>query len=66
MARLQRDMASDEVSVTLAEDVKLASALGFSGTPSYVVGDEAVFGAVGVAALKARISQVRAQTSPLR
>jgi protein-disulfide isomerase len=60
LARLEKDMASDEVGQTLAEDMKLASALGFSGTPSYVVGDEVVTGAVGVAALKDRIRRVRA------
>ena len=60
LARLEKDMASDEVAQTLAEDMKLASALGFSGTPSYVVGDEMVTGAVGVAALKDRIRRVRA------
>ena len=60
VTQLQRDMASDEVSATLAETMRLATALGFSGTPSYVVGDEVVIGAVGVAALKERIRKVRA------
>lgn len=34
MSRLERDMTSDEVNTTLSEDVKLASALGISGTPA--------------------------------
>ena len=42
-------MKTDEVGQTLAEDMRLASALGFAGTPSYVVGAEAVQGAIGVA-----------------
>jgi hypothetical protein len=33
MARLEQDMASAEVNVTLSEDAKLASALGMKGTP---------------------------------
>jgi len=66
LMQLQRDMTSDEVNATLAEDTRLASALGFSGTPSYVVGDEAVIGAIGVAALKERISKVRATESSSR
>jgi len=66
LARLERDMASDEVSATLAEDMRLASALGFSGTPSYVVGGETVVGAVGVAELKDRIRKVRATESSSR
>ncbi|HKN29690.1 MAG TPA: DsbA family protein [Roseiarcus sp.] len=60
MERLQRDMTSDEVGATIAEDMKLASALGFSGTPSYVIGQEVVMGAVGAAALKERIAKARA------
>jgi len=64
MAQLERDMASDEVSATLAEDMKLASALGFSGTPSYVIGREVVMGAVGIAALKERIKSARGTEGP--
>jgi protein-disulfide isomerase len=63
MARLQQDMASDEVSVTLAEDMKLAGALGISGTPGYVVGKKVVIGAVGLASLKDQIDSARAQAA---
>ena len=59
MARLERDAASDEVSATLSEDVKLASAMGINGTPGYVVGDKVVLGAVGITALKERIEATR-------
>jgi protein-disulfide isomerase len=63
LMQLERDMASGEVNETLAENMRLASALGFSGTPSYVVGNEAVVGAVGVASLRERISRIRATES---
>jgi protein-disulfide isomerase len=43
--------------------MKLASALGFTGTPSYVVGREVVLGAVGLAGLKERIKRARAAAS---
>ena len=59
MARLEKDMTSDEVAATIAENMKLASALGFSGTPSYVIGKGVILGAVGVEALKARIKLAR-------
>jgi protein-disulfide isomerase len=59
MARLEKDMASDEVKTTIAEDMKLADALGVSGTPSYVVGDEVVVGAVGLDELKEKIKAER-------
>jgi protein-disulfide isomerase len=59
MTRLESDAASDEVSVTLGEDSKLAAALGIRGTPGYVVGDNAVIGAVGLVALRERINAAR-------
>ena len=46
--------------MTLSEDMKLAGALGFAGTPSYVVGEDVVLGAVGLAGLKDRIEKARA------
>jgi len=55
MARLQKDMDSDEVKATIDEDMKLADALGVNGTPSYVVGDEVIVGAVGLDALKDKL-----------
>jgi protein-disulfide isomerase len=55
MARIEKDMDSDEVKATINEDMKLADALGVNGTPSYVVNDEVVVGAVGIDELKTRI-----------
>ena len=59
MARLEQDAASDEVSATLGEDARLASAIGINGTPGYVLGDKVVLGAVGITALKERIEATR-------
>jgi protein-disulfide isomerase len=59
MTKLEADMAAPSVKTALAENIKLGDALGVSGTPSYVVGDEVVGGAVGYDALKARIDAVR-------
>jgi len=59
MARLQKDMASDEAKQTIDENLKLADALGVSGTPSYVVGTQLVVGAVGLDALKDKINDAR-------
>ncbi len=55
MTRLEKDMDSDEVKTTIDENMKLADALGVSGTPTYVVGDEVVVGAVGLDELKKKI-----------
>jgi len=59
MARIEKDMSSDEVKKTIDENMKLADALGVNGTPSYVVGDEVVVGAVGLDALKEKIAAER-------
>jgi protein-disulfide isomerase len=56
MARIEKDMNSDEVKTTIDENMKLADALGVSGTPSYVVGSELVVGAVGLDALKEKLA----------
>jgi protein-disulfide isomerase len=47
------------VKATLEESLKLAEPLGLNGTPSYVIGDEVVIGAVGLAGLKEKINTAR-------
>src|SRR3954462_10929945 len=59
MAKLENDLASSEVRVTLEENMKLAESLGMNGTPSYVIGKQVVIGAVGVDSLKEKISTAR-------
>ena len=61
MARLEKDLASREIDETLQESVALARALGISGTPGYVLGEAIIAGAIGAAALKAKIAAVRSQ-----
>jgi len=59
MARLEKDLTSAEVKVTLQENFKVAEALGLNGTPSYVIGDNVVVGAVGLEALKEKVNTSR-------
>jgi len=59
MARLDKDMASDEVKVSLEESLKLAETLGLNGTPSYIVGSDVVVGAVGLDALRSKVALAR-------
>lgn len=59
VARIERDMAGDEVKATLEESMKLAEKLGLNGTPSYVIGKQVVVGAVGFDALKEKINTAR-------
>lgn len=58
-SEIEKEAASAEVNDVLQQNMRLASALGINGTPGYVVGDSVIPGAVGTAALKARISAVK-------
>jgi protein-disulfide isomerase len=59
MTKLATDMESDEVKATIQESFKLAEALGMNGTPSYVIGDNVVVGAVGLDALREKVNTSR-------
>jgi protein-disulfide isomerase len=59
VSRLEKDMASDEVKATLEENMKVAEALGLNGTPSYVIGQDVVVGAVGLPTLKEKVAAAR-------
>ena len=59
MKRIDVDMASDEVKVSLDESLKLAETLGLNGTPSYIIGTDVVVGAVGLEALRTKVSTAR-------
>lgn len=59
MARLEKELNGPEVRATLEESFKLAEALGLNGTPSYVINNDVVIGAVGLAPLREKINQAR-------
>ena len=59
MARIERDLKSPEINATLEESGELSEKLAISGTPTYVIANEVVPGAVGYAALKGKIDAVR-------
>jgi len=59
VARIERDIAGDEVKASLEEAFKLAERLGLNGTPSYVIGENVVIGAVGLAALREKVNVAR-------
>ena len=65
IARIEKDMKSEEVTTAINENMKLAEALGINGTPSYVIGRGAngdlVVGAVGLEALNRKIDSSRTQ-----
>ena len=59
VGRLVNDMKAPEVQDTIARTYALAQALGITGTPSFVIGDSLVRGAVSGAELKRRIAEAR-------
>jgi protein-disulfide isomerase len=59
MKRIDADLASDEVKFSIEESLKLAETLGLNGTPSYIVGTDVVVGAVGLDALRVKVSTAR-------
>jgi protein-disulfide isomerase len=58
MDRLAKDMESPDVKSGLEEVMKLADSLQINGTPSFVVGQDVVVGAVGYDQLKGKIDSV--------
>lgn len=59
MERLERDMASSEVTKSIDESMRLGKALAINGTPSYVVGDRVIVGARGQQVLKDDVAAAR-------
>lgn len=58
-ADMTREMENPAIEETIQSIYRLADGLGISGTPSYVAGDEVVFGAVGYDQLKSTILKQR-------
>ncbi len=58
-AKLRAEMNKPHILETLRENNGIAEDLGITGTPSYIIGNEVVFGAVGVDAIVSRIDALR-------
>jgi protein-disulfide isomerase len=56
---LRAKLADPEVRAALDNSYKLAQQLQISGTPTFIIGDEVIPGAVGVDVLRAKIANVR-------
>jgi protein-disulfide isomerase len=59
MDRLEKDASSPETEAALKEVATLAEQLKFDGTPSWVIGKEAIVGGVPYTQLKTKIDNVR-------
>ena len=60
-AKLKTEMEKPEIKQVLEANQKLATAIGVSGTPAFVLGNEMIPGAIDVAGLKGKINKLRAQ-----
>lgn len=59
-AKLREEMKNPAIMEAFANTYDLANKLSISGTPSYVVGNEVVFGALGKDALSEKINEAKA------
>jgi len=57
--RLKRDMEAPEIDDAITRTRALATALGITGTPAFVIGDRLVPGAVSLSDLKMLVKQAR-------
>lgn len=57
---LELDMQSAAVSAVIQKSYDIAKALNISGTPTYIIGDEMIPGAIGIEELRRRIANMRA------
>jgi protein-disulfide isomerase len=61
LERLNQDMSSPDVDQVLKANLALANALNIHGTPSFIIGDHIVPGAINLKALKDTIADARKQ-----
>lgn len=59
MNRLIKDAAAPEIKKGLQDNDRLGQALMLTGTPSFIIGDQTIVGAVGYASLKSKLDNVR-------
>ena len=59
VAQLRRDMEAPEIDAHIESSMRLAQALGITGTPSFVIGDALVPGVVDVEQLSSLVSDAR-------
>lgn len=59
-ARLRRDMEAENVSRHISNSFELADHMGLMGTPTFIAGDEAAFGALSLEDLKELVARGRA------
>jgi protein-disulfide isomerase len=55
-AKLKRDLRDTDINAILQENYSFAEALGITGTPAFVIGDQVIVGVVGPERMQAAVS----------
>jgi len=63
MERLRKDMEAPEIQVAIDRNLALAEALRVTGTPTFIIGDQLVPGAVNLRTLQSHIERARVEQS---
>lgn len=63
--RLRKEVQSSEIGTIIEESTDLANALAINGTPTYIVGQQLVVGAIGAAGLAEKIAAERKRCQEL-
>lgn len=58
-ATLRFEMENPEIIATVQQTYELANMLGITGTPSYIIGQEVLAGAIGIETLSAKVANLR-------
>jgi protein-disulfide isomerase len=56
---LEIQMADERVAKSIQSSYQIAQALGITGTPTYIIGNEIIPGAIGIDGLRERIANMR-------
>ena len=64
LEQLRADMQEPVIQQAIARNLQLADALGITGTPSFIIGEEVVPGAVDLTTLQSLIARVRRGQEP--
>jgi protein-disulfide isomerase len=59
LARIQKEIQSEDIGAALQENASLGDKLGLTGTPAFVVGEEIIPGAVGLEPLRQAVDNTR-------
>ena len=59
MDQAAKDAASPEVKAEIERNLAMMQQIGFNGTPTFIIGDQILEGALGYEALKAAVEKAR-------